>query len=229
MGGRRVMLVSAAALIAGLLLTAGATAAMRFSYGPVRYELSKPHCVFGNSETMVGGYLGAQINRRKRLPKVGQVFYVRVVVNRPGLSCGAEWTYADVALPPGLRPAISRRKPVRCFVRGASGKWVRARQAPDGSCGRNLGPSQTTHPRIRKWYGLNQVSGDVWTVPQGITYRFDLPVKASRAISRKNSCACVVGGFKTSSGDSKPENAWSFGRGLFPSRGPYGPLRVYPR
>jgi hypothetical protein len=213
-----------------LVFSGSASAAMEFKYGPARYELTAQYCVLGTTETMVGGYTGAQQNIRRRLPKVGQVFYVRLVANNPGLKCGGEWTYADISLPRGIKPAISRKHPIRCWFKG-SGKWVRIKlpDAAKGSCKRRLGPSQTTHPLLRNWLGMNLVNGDVWPIPQGSTYRFDLPVKSSRVFVPRNSCSCVVGGFVTSSGSSRPENSWSYRSKTAPSRGPYGPMVVFPR
>lgn len=201
-------------------LTAPATAKMKFRYGAARYELKAKDCWLGATQTMVGGYAGAQVNVKKRQPRVGQVFYVRLVAHNAGLKCGGEWTYADIGLPPGVRPAISRRHPIRLWIKGDGGKWTRSKPVT-----RRLARKHTG----KGCFGMNAGRRSPHPIPYKAMYRFDLPVKAKRPVNRKNGCACVVGAFTTSSGTSQPERNWSFNSFTFPLHGPYGPLRVFPR
>lgn len=197
-----------------------AEAKLKFRSGAARYELTGTYCVLGTTETMVGGYAAAQMDLKRRRPRVGQVFYVRLAAHNPGLLCGGEWSYADIGLPPQVRPAISRKHPIRVWVKGDNGKWKRSKPVTK---------RMARYITDRGWVGMNPAKRTPWPMPHGIAYRFDLPVKAKKPVSSRNGCACLIGAFTTSSGVSRPEGNWSFSRRTYPLHGPYGPLRVFPR
>lgn len=237
---RSFKLLTAAALATALtialslvLWSAAATPAAAkytFKMGTPAYEIQGRDC-WGTVNNTIGGNVGAQVDRKKKKPKVGDVFYVRLLVTNAGLSCGSPYFYGALALPSGVKAVTSRKYRARCYVSSDFKKWDRFKNKVDGTCDTRFGPTQIVHPRIKKWWSVNMRSGDVWPMPQGLIMRFELPVKSTRAIgtSRSKGCACLVAGILSNQGNSLPSSTWSFSNRFPAATGPSGPLQVWPK
>ncbi len=242
-GGRSVRVRAAlfvlAALALGSLLTAGASAAPKWNDGVIANDVLNVNCqsaIFnppGYLEDEIAVYTGQYIDDdpARLSPVPGEVFDVRVVVGTVGNECAGTAPRIEIALPPGVRPALSQEVPIRCLFTTDFTNWNPITRSE--GCPSSLGPGLTAHPSISTWYGLNPGPGSsspLWPIAQGVAIQIQVPVVADRQMNGfgdPNGCVCVVASVTTINGESRPDNLFSWGAG-FPASGAYQHLFVFP-
>lgn len=113
---------------------------------------------------------------KRKLPRVGDVFYVRTFFGAVGRPCVEQSAAVEVVLPRGVRLAISRRNPVRCrSIDPQSGRVTRLtsrqgcpRRAGRGVYGRSLGRTGSRGP--------------LWALPFGQAFTIEVPLRSSRPL-----------------------------------------------
>lgn len=166
--------IPASALLAALALPAPAFAAKNW----VLWEIERSRVI--NCPSLIGGYpyeeVGALANAesyidRKRLPKVGQTFYVRTGPAAVGRPCVNQQSVAiEIVMPSGVRVAVSRRTPIRCWLLGRSPKPRRITRSQ--GCPRRPG---------RGLYGPSfNRRGRTWPLALGNAMFVEIPIRASR-------------------------------------------------
>ena len=113
----RLTLALAAALTLALACTA--SAAPRWQDGPMKFEIQNINCssiTFGpmRLESEVGVSVGQFVDDAS--PVVGEVFDVRIVVGTVGFNCSGTRPQIEIALPPGVAPAVGGQHTIRCFL-----------------------------------------------------------------------------------------------------------------
>ncbi len=125
----------------------------------------------------VGAIANAELLvRRRKLPRVGEVFYVRTRPGAVGRPCADQSVAVEVVLPVGVKLAISPRKPVRCsYFHIDSGRVTPVSSAQ--GCPQRAGPGI---------YGrsLNRTGaeGPAWTLPYGQGLSIEVPLRSSRRL-----------------------------------------------
>jgi len=169
-----VALAAPFALIAALAFPSPSFAAKNW----VLWEIERSHVI--NCPSLIGGYpydeVGALANAesyidRKRLPKVGQIFYVKTGPAAVGRPCVNQQSVAiEIVLPPGIKVAALRRAPIRCTLLHSRNKVTRIgrKQGCPARPGRGLyGPSFNRR-------------GRPWPLPLGSAMFVEIPLRASR-------------------------------------------------
>lgn len=108
----------------------------------------------------------------RALPRVGQTFYSRIFIGGSGEPCVTQFATVELVLPLGVRPAVSKRTPIRC-----SSFTVRTPAVPAQGCPRAL---------ARGRYGLHVVrtnrADGMWELPRGQGYFIDVPLRSARTL-----------------------------------------------
>ncbi len=165
---------AASALIAALALAPPSLAKSNW----VLWEIERSRVI--NCLSLIGGYpyeeVGALANAesyidRKRLPRVGQIFYVRTGPAAVGRPCVNQQSVAiEIVLPRGIKVAVSRRAPIRCTLLHSDNRITRIgrRQGCPSRPGRGLyGPSFNRR-------------GRPWPLALGSAMFVEIPLRASR-------------------------------------------------
>lgn len=170
----RVALATPLALIAALALAPPSLAKSKW----VLWEIERSRVI--NCLSLIGGYpyeeVGALANAesyidRRKLPRVGQTFYVRTGPAAVGRPCVNQQSVAiELVLPRGVKVAVSRRTPIRCFSLDSASK------------ARRIGRSQGCPRRPgRGLYGPSfNRRGRPWPLPLGSAMFVEIPIRASR-------------------------------------------------
>ena len=133
--------------------------------------------IFGSPYSEFGlmtyaGYYG-DLNSNPPTPKVGDIFYVHVVVAGAGNACSGQLAWVDLDLPNGLNPAISNTNPVLCYYTNTQhvtgGVPCKGMNSP-------FRPGAISITQPGNTYGT-----EVWAVPTGGILDLRLPVTASQA------------------------------------------------
>lgn len=231
---RQLVLPLTAALL--LATAAGSSAAPRWSDGKLATEIQNVNCpslIFGSpyAETEVGAYVGQYVDDGS--PVVGEVFDVHLVVAVLGNECAGTRPKLEIALPPGVRPAVGGAHAIRCWLRADSSQPFGAVTAAEG-CPTALGPGTTNHPAIAGWLSLDPAAGTpaapAWPLPQGAQLEIQVPVVADRVlngIGDPSGCVCAVASIQTVNGISRPDDAFTWASGSS-STGAYVHLFAFP-
>jgi hypothetical protein len=231
-------LVAAVVGLLFLLLPGGAPAAPHWSNGPTRTDISNVNCqssIFGSPylESEIGAFLGQYVDGGIGSPAVGEVFDIHLVVSTLGNECAGTRPKLEIALPPGVRPALGSVG-IRCYISSSPSQPFGQVSTFEG-CPDSLSIGTTFHPAVGAWYSLNPRPGSpaapLWPLPQGATLEIQVPVVANRrmsGIADTSGCVCAVASIETVNGTSAPENAFAFS-GSGPRFGPYVNLFVFPR
>lgn len=217
-------------LLALALFTGGeADGKPHWSQGPIRTDIQNLNCssiALGSPylEYEIGANLAQRVDRCR--PRVGETFYIQLLVATIGSNCVGTRPRIELALPPGVKAVGMKRPGIRCLLRNPGSKRFRRVGARNG-CPRKLLPGVTHHPHVKTWYSLNPPKGTArypaWNMPQGTYLKILVPVRAKRRMSGigdRHGCACAVAAIRTMNGTSMPGPRFSF-RGPAPSTGPY--------
>jgi hypothetical protein len=233
------VLLALSAMAIVLASAAGATAAPKWSDGVIANDVLNINCVSsifnppGYLENEIAVYTGQYIDDdvANLSPVPGEVFDVHVVVGTVGNNCAGTAPRIEIALPPGVEPAVSQANAIRCYFSPDFTNWNQITQAQ--GCPASVGTGVTSHPSISTWYGLNPDSGygsPLWLLAQGTAIEIQVPVVADRqmiGIGDPGGCVCVVASVSTLNGESRPDNFFTWSSG-FPSSGAYQHLFVFP-
>ncbi len=148
-----------------------------------------------------------------------------------GNECAGTAPRIEIALPPGVKPAISQAHRIFCFFSPDLSNWNEI--TPAQGCPASVGPGLTNHPLISTWYGLNPDPGfgfPQWLIAQGTAMEIRVPVVANRQMSGfgdPSGCVCVVASVTTINGESRPDDLFNWSSGS-PASGAYQHLFVFP-
>lgn len=227
----------ALALAAALTLVSApaASAAPRWLDGVLKTEIQNVNCV---SQIVGSPYLEAEIGASvgqyvdDASPVVGEVFDVHLVVGTIGNECAGTRPKLEIALPPGVTPAVGGPHTIRCWLRSSGSQPFGPVSAAEG-CPTTVRPGTTNHPSISNWISLDPNPGSpaapAWPLPQGAQLEIQVPVVADRVmngIGDTTGCVCVVASVQTINGISRPDNAFTWASGM-PSTGAYQHLFVF--
>lgn len=230
--------VAVAILASCLVTTASAHAAPRWLDGNLATEIKNVNCVSmiqGTPylETEIGAYVGQYVDPEAASPAVGEVFDVHLVVATIGNECAGTRPKLEIALPPGVSPALTPQVGIRCYLSSGSGQPFGAVTAGQG-CPTTVRAGTTNHPSISNWISLDPEPGSpaapAWPLPRGATIEIQVPVVADRVmngIGDPSGCVCVVASVQTINGISRPDDAFTWAHGS-PSSGARIPLFVFP-
>jgi hypothetical protein len=150
-------------------------------------------------------------------PVIGEVFDVRIVVASIGAACVPSRPEVEIALPPGVTPALTKQVGIRCLYGDIAGP-----KSPIGNCPTKISYLSGIHPRISKWIDVNPDSqvDPLWPIPQGKAIEIRVPVRSNRrmfGIADTSGCVCVVGRVYSATGipgydEIIPENLFDFSR-----------------
>lgn len=228
------------ALIA--LVPSAAVAAPHFSDGVANTSIMNVNCpsmIFGSPylESEVGFWVGQYVDDQSNpmSPVVGEVFDLRLVVATLGNECAGTAPQLEIALPPGVTPAVGGAFTIRCYTSNEIGNDAAWQSLPSSAgCPTTLDPGFTNHPNISTWYGLNPnpatYGSPLWKIGQGATVQIHVPVVASRlmnGIGDTSGCSCVVASVKTINGHAMPDSQFTWALSS-PTGTAYQPLFVFP-
>ena len=107
-------------------------------------------------------------------PRVGETYYVRVMVG--GLGCSGMWVNPEIRLPPNTQLAVDGSHPIRCFL----GNFGAEQQITDGNCPTTLSSYTTIGGGF---IGIPPQLQPYWPLPQGKALRIEIPVVSSTQLS----------------------------------------------
>lgn len=175
--GWRWMLVLVAFVAASLGHTSRAEAANWYDGSPSRIQHICNNFISQTSEDLTWTWVGfrdVDDAGSTRLPRTGEVYYVRIVM--AGLGCSGAYAYPELALPRGTSFAISGGAPIRCFyentLRGGGPEAIAA-------C-----PSQPSQGLTGAgYYGFAPSTQPYWTLPTGGMITIEIPVVSTLPLS----------------------------------------------
>lgn len=102
--------------VAALLVPAFADTARAQQWidGPLVYT-NNYNCITGGWESLTGQFVGYYGKTDATFPRVGDVYYGRVVVSTVGNACGGTGVVPEALLPPNTTFAVSATNRIRCF------------------------------------------------------------------------------------------------------------------
>lgn len=230
----RFALAVAAALT--LVFAAPASAAPRWSDGVTRFEIQNVNCssmILGQPrlEAEVGVAVGQFVDDAS--PVVGEVFDIRLTVGVVGLTCAGTAPRIEIALPPGVTPAVGAQHAIRCFLQSRTTGPVEPVTTAQG-CPDTVRAGLTSHPAISNWISLDPIPGSqaapLWMLPHGSILEVRVPVVADRVmngIADASGCVCVVASVETLNGASRPDTAFTWSASS-PRSGAHQHLFVFP-
>lgn len=230
----RLTIALAAAL--ALALAATASAAPRWQDGVTTFDIQNVNCssiILGQPrlEAEVGVAVGQYVDDGS--PVVGEVFDIRLTVGVVGLTCAGTAPRLEIALPPGVRPAVGAQHSIHCLLQSTTSGPVEPVTAAQG-CPDQVRPGLTSHPSIDNWISLDPVPGSpaapLWKLPRGSILEIRVPVVADRVmngIGDPSGCACAVASVETISGTSRPDALFTWSASA-PRSGAYQHLFVFP-
>jgi len=133
------------------------------------------NCVTFTPEYGVGTYAGAVVDPDTLEPKVGQRFYVRVVVVGMGQACDTQIFDLQFALPQGVEPAIAPDYGIVCSYDG--------QQLPVSQCPQTLQPGwESGYYRFPAPTNAGIPTAPFWPATIGEFYEFLFPVASDVVI-----------------------------------------------
>lgn len=107
-------------------------------------------------------------------PRVGEVYYVRVMV--AGLGCSGAWVNPEIRLPPNTVTAVDPAHPIRCYL----GDFSTTQPLSDGSCPATL----SSYTSIGGGFiGIPPATQEYWPLPTGKVLRIEIPVVSSAPLN----------------------------------------------
>lgn len=242
--GLTLKLLATVLFVLALLMIAPATsgAAPHWSDGVMKTPIQNLNCtsiIQGSPypENEVAVWVSQYIDEKANpaSPVVGEVFDVRVIVGTIGNNCSGTAPKIELALPPGVTPAISAQHRIYCYWTNNfnTSNWPEV--TPDQGCPATLGIGMTNHPSVTTWHGVNPDPAHygntpLWLLPQGSGIEIRVPVVADRTMSGigdTSGCSCVIAAVETINGTSMPEPSFSWSSGS-PTGPAYQHLFVWP-
>jgi hypothetical protein len=167
--------------LAGLALAAPVPAlgAKKWIAGSIEKStvVNCPSLIAGAPIQEVGAVANAEfLADKNKLPRVGQAFYTRTQPAAVGRPCADQAVGVELVLPAGVKTAISRKRPVRCFYididSRQSTRVTRSQGCPqktgNGAYGRSLNRSGS--------------QGPAWDLPYGKELSIEVPLRSSRKL-----------------------------------------------
>ena len=141
--------------------------------------------IIGAPREEVGAVANAEFRAdKKRLPRVGQAFYVRTQPAAVGRPCANQAVGVELVLPRGVRTAITRKRRIRCFYIDIDTR-KKTRVTRGQGCPRRTG---------RGVYGrsLNRKGskGPAWDLPYGKELSLEVPLRSSRRLKGLPAPSC---------------------------------------
>jgi hypothetical protein len=179
MPSRRLAVVAAMLLTSALAACPVAEAKKRWVAGSIERS------TVTNCPGLIGGFpydeTGAVANAEafvdsKRLPRVGQTFYVRTEPASIGHPCAEQSVAVEVVLPRGVRLAITRRTPIRCAYWDIDTRKV-SKVSRSGGC-----PRKAKHGVYGLALNRTGANGPTWDLPYGQALRIQVPVRSRRRL-----------------------------------------------
>ena len=176
---RRLAAIAAALLVTALAVAPVAQAKKQWVAGSVERS-SVTNC-----PALIGGFpyqeTGAAANAEafvdsRRLPRVGQTFYVKTEPASIGHPCAEQAVSPEIVLPRGLHLAITRRTPIRCAYWDIDTRKV-TRVSRSGGC-----PSKAKHGVYGFAFNRTGSQGPAWDLPYGQALRIEVPVRSARRL-----------------------------------------------
>ncbi len=181
-GSSKIAGTATLAAIVGLALliasAAPAAAAPKWVLGTAEHStvVNCTSIVTGEPYTETGARVVAEWEvDRSKLPRVGEVFYVRTLAGAVGMPCADQAASVEVVLPRGVRLAVSRRNPIRCGYFDESGRFSAV--AAGQGCPQGPGPGLYGRSLNRSGSG-----GPLWELPFGPLLAIELPLRSSRRL-----------------------------------------------
>jgi hypothetical protein len=131
---------------------------------------SHSNCVTGAVENLTSQYVGYIGTTDVTFPRVGDVYYSRVVVTTVGNACAGTSAHVEVVLPPSTQFEISAGHPVLCFSTSPTGVTTQIvtgcpQTVSPGTYGSTLDSTDPAHP-------------GPWALPVGSTLEIRFPVRS---------------------------------------------------
>jgi uncharacterized repeat protein (TIGR01451 family) len=159
-------------------------------------------------------------------PKVGEIYYARLMVGTPGNPCAGPYVHVELGLPKNTEFAVDAAHPIECWMQNPTADPPRPyAQITDGSC--------PTQPSLG-FYGSGFYSFDTspvgsweggpWPLATGATLYLYVPVITRAPLGgMADTGAMLVGAIRAIEGDMNPWDGPQYGwNGLSaPSSGPY--------
>lgn len=221
----RMLLATAACLATMVAPAATAQAAPSWLDGNIAQEIVNSNCLTSSPEFEIGAYVGEYVDETIPSPVVGEVFDVHIVVATLGNECAGTAPKIEIALPPGVTPAITDQVGIRCYLGPIGNMGQVGEECPD-----QLGIGTTNQPFVGPWYGVNPDGNfPAWPLPQGHAVEIQVPVKSDRILSGigdTSGCVCVLGSVETINGTSQPDFNFEWQNGS-PQSGPFLSMFVF--
>jgi hypothetical protein len=195
-----------------------AAAAPSWLDGGIGYTyVDRTPCFGSLGDTEFAGYVSEYVDKTLPSPVIGEVFDVRILVAAIGSACSPSRPEVEIALPPGVVPALTKKVGIRCLFGDIAGA-----KAPIGNCPAKIGYVAGVHPNVSKWIDLNpnSQSDPLWPIPEGKAIEIRVPVRATRlmfGIGDTSGCVCVLAHVYSATGipgydEIIPEGAFFFGK-----------------
>ena len=166
---------------------------------------------FPYNENGAGAFVGFLAQPTATRPAPNITYYIRVYVAGLGNSCSGQRFYLDVALPPNTTLAITGTDKVYCLADGVA--------VSAAECSQTLFAS-SLNPGAFALYSNDSAHANLWPLPQGHSWEFQIPVRSSTTLTS----ATLQANVKVLDGNSSP---W-----LRPTQGVYvfsnQPTILYP-
>jgi hypothetical protein len=136
---------------------------------------SHSNCATGAAEPLTSQYVGYLGIKDVTFPRVGDVYYSRVVVSTVGNACAGPNAHVEVVLPPSTQLEISAGHPVLCFSTSPTGVTTQVvtgcpQSLSQGTYGWTLDSTDPAHP-------------GPWALPVGSTLEIRFPVRTLQRLS----------------------------------------------
>jgi hypothetical protein len=133
--------------------------------------------IIGAPRQEVGAVANAEFRAdKKKLPRVGQAFYVRTQPAAVGRPCADQAVGVELVLPPGVRTAITRKRRIRCFYIDIDTQ-KKTRVTRSQGCPRRTGTGVYGRSLNRKGS-----KGPAWDLPYGKEVSIEVPLRSSRRL-----------------------------------------------
>jgi hypothetical protein len=175
--------------VAGLALAGAvsAQAAKKWIAGSIERStvLNCQSVALGAPREEVGAVANAEFRAdKKKLPRVGQAFYVRTQPAAVGRPCANQAVGIEAVLPPGVRTAITRRRRIRCFYLDIDSQ-KKTRVTRKQGCPRKTGKGVYGRSLNRKGS-----KGPAWDLPYGKELSIEVPLVSSRRLKGLPAPSC---------------------------------------
>ena len=163
--------------------------------GGIQYS-SITNCVsiiqgFPYQENGAGAFVGFLAQPTATRPAPNITYYIRVYVAGLGNSCSGQRFYLDVALPPSTTLAITGTDKVYCLADGVA--------VSAAECSQTLFAS-SLNPGAFALYSNDSAHANLWPLPQGHSWEFQIPVRSSTMLTS----ATLQANVKVLDGNSSP-------------------------